>query len=67
MLAEKGHTCIEVDFGLPGESEKRSSSQNLVDRLSEGMFLFIWGVHITFCRLQSSKSTCAFPVVPFHP
>ncbi|KAG1773167.1 hypothetical protein EDD22DRAFT_767739 [Suillus occidentalis] len=21
MLAEKGHTCIEVDFGLPGESE----------------------------------------------
>ncbi|KAG1826122.1 uncharacterized protein BJ212DRAFT_1260035 [Suillus subaureus] len=22
MLAEKGHTCIEVDFGPPGESEK---------------------------------------------
>lgn len=35
MLAEKGHTCIEVDFGLPGESDKCSSSQNLVDRLSE--------------------------------
>jgi hypothetical protein len=41
MLAEKGHTCIEVDFGLPGESEKCSNSQNLMDRLSEGMFLFI--------------------------
>ncbi|KAG2146584.1 uncharacterized protein EDB93DRAFT_1069408, partial [Suillus bovinus] len=35
MLAEKGHTCIEVDFGPPGESEKCSSSQNLMDRLSE--------------------------------
>ncbi|KAG1783790.1 hypothetical protein EV702DRAFT_1055515 [Suillus placidus] len=35
MLAEEGHTCIEVDFGPPGESEKCSSSQNLLDRLSE--------------------------------
>ncbi|KAG2129921.1 hypothetical protein DEU56DRAFT_816233 [Suillus clintonianus] len=35
MLAEKGHTCIEVDFGLPGDGEMCSSSQDLMDRLSE--------------------------------
>ncbi|KAG1757410.1 hypothetical protein EDB19DRAFT_1657328 [Suillus lakei] len=35
MLAEKGHTCIEVDFGPPSEGEGCSSSQNLMDRLSE--------------------------------
>ncbi|KAG0709023.1 hypothetical protein DFH29DRAFT_1075384 [Suillus ampliporus] len=35
MLAEKGHTCIEVDFGPPSEGEKPSSSQNIMDSLSE--------------------------------
>ncbi|KAG2117763.1 uncharacterized protein F5147DRAFT_668573 [Suillus discolor] len=35
MLAEKGHTCIQVDFGPPSESEKCSSSQSLVGHLSE--------------------------------
>ncbi|KAG1833972.1 hypothetical protein EV424DRAFT_1468981 [Suillus variegatus] len=35
MLAEKGHTCIQVDFGPPGENKKCSSSQSLVGHLSE--------------------------------
>lgn len=35
MLAEKGHTCIEVDFGSPDKNQECFSSQNLVDHLSE--------------------------------
>ncbi|KAG1755126.1 uncharacterized protein EDB91DRAFT_1097432 [Suillus paluster] len=41
MLAEKGYTCIEVDFGPPGEGEKSSGSQNLMDSLSGGMFVLL--------------------------
>jgi hypothetical protein len=45
MLAEKGYTCIESDFGPPSEGEMPSSSQSLMDRLSQGMLsLFIQGV-----------------------
>jgi hypothetical protein len=45
MLAEKGYTCIESDFGPPSEGGIASSSQILMDRLSEGMLsLSIQGV-----------------------
>lgn len=53
MLAEKGHTCIEVDFEPPGKSEKCSSSQNLVDRLSEEL------------KVNLRLSGSAFPPVIF--
>jgi hypothetical protein len=37
IFAEKGYTCIDSDFGPPGEGEMPLSSQNLMDSLSEGM------------------------------
>lgn len=55
MLSEKGHTCIEVDFGPSGEndSEQCSNSENIVDRLSEEL------------KVNLRLSGSAFPPVIF--
>ena len=68
MLVEKGHTCIEGDFGPPSEGEIFSSSQNLMDRLSEGMlFLFVQGSLVLILSTSELKVNLRLSGSPFPP
>jgi len=67
MLAEKGYTCIDSDFGPPCTGEMPLSSQGLMNCLSEGMFSLLIKNVISSYLFQELKVNLRLSGSPFPP